>query len=99
VPVSEALSDSGVTFVQALSTALIAAFEPARPSAGIRAVEFSASTQRIFCELTSWASHGMLTALSRPEKPPIPATSASLEMIAGPRRTGWQRRSSRHREP
>ena len=42
----------------------------------------SPTTQRILPKLTSIASHETLTSLSRPENPPIPATLASLEMIA-----------------
>ena len=37
----------------------------------------SSSTQRILPERTSCASHDTLTSLSRPEKPPMPATFAS----------------------
>ena len=74
-----------VIFWQALATAVIAAFEPARVSPGRPgplACVCSPSTQRIEPERTSCASHATLTSLSRPEKPPIPATFASLEMIA-----------------
>ncbi len=74
--------DSSVTFRQAFATAAMAAVEPALPSAGIRPLDAPPTTQRILRVRISWASQETLTLLSRPEKPPIPATSASLLMIA-----------------
>ena len=42
----------------------------------------SSRTQRILPAATSLASQDTLTSLSRPEKPPMPATFALLRMIA-----------------
>ena len=48
------------------------ACRPAGPVRRRRAPVCSPSTQRIEPELTSCASHAVLTSLSRPEKPPMP---------------------------
>ena len=78
-----------VTFRQTFAAAAIATLEPLRVSPGnlpaptpAPAPLWPASTQRILPAATSSASHEMLTVLSRPEKPPIPATLASLPIIA-----------------
>jgi hypothetical protein len=73
-----------VTRAQALATARIADLAPARVSPGAPALPDvdSASTQRMRPARTSPSSHAMLTSVSRPEKPPIPATFACFSMIA-----------------
>ena len=80
------LVEGRVTFAQARATALMAVFEPVRVSPGRRPPPLrppcSPTTQRILPALTACASHAALTSLSRPEKPPIPATLASFRMIA-----------------
>jgi predicted NAD/FAD-dependent oxidoreductase len=73
-----------VTLLQALATARIAARAPARVSPGTPCLPAmaSTSTQRMPPARTSCASHEVLTWLSRPEKPPIPATLAWFSTIA-----------------
>ena len=57
--------------------------EPVRPSCGPpMPVLPSASTQRMRPSATACFSQATLTSLSRPEKPPMPATSAPESMIA-----------------
>src|SRR5205807_3448845 len=64
------------------ATAVMARLAPTRPSPpGPPDPDSLASTQRTRPDCTAFASQPMLTSLSRPEKPPIPATSAPLEMI------------------
>jgi hypothetical protein len=53
---------------------------PIRPSCGIAPLWPSATTQRIWPRSTASASHSTLTRLSRPEKPPMAATSAPPAM-------------------
>ena len=65
-----------VTGVQVCATAFIAVVLPVRPSLPPKPPPVpSVTTQRIFPERTASASQVRLTSLSRPEKPPIPATS------------------------
>ena len=66
-----------VTLLPTCSTAAITAVAPTRPSLRIPNPLASASTQRILPSRTSWASHAVVTWLSRPEKPPMPTTSRS----------------------
>src|SRR3954454_1333694 len=71
-----------VTCLPACWTAAITVLAPTRPSApGPPIPPLSTRTQRILPSRTASASHCTLTSLSRPEKPPIPATFAPLEMI------------------
>jgi hypothetical protein len=71
-----------VTRLQVAATAAMARLEPTRPSRpGPRPDASLVSTQRTRPDCTAFASQLTLTWLSRPEKPPIPATSAPLEMI------------------
>jgi hypothetical protein len=64
-------------------TALIAVWLPVRVSPGkLRPPLESTRTQRSRPARTSAASQDVVTELSRPEKPPIPATLAPLETIA-----------------
>jgi hypothetical protein len=72
-----------VTARQVLATTFIADWLPVRVSPGSPAAwDVSAITQRRRPAATSWASQVALTELSRPEKPPSPATCAFDETIA-----------------
>jgi hypothetical protein len=68
--------------LQAAWTAAIAIVEPVRPSLRSPPPSLSDRTQRSLPAATSLASQAGVTALSRPEKPPMPATSACEAMIA-----------------
>ena len=70
------------TGVQAWLTAAIARRAPVRSSWGSPPPLLSAITQRTLPALTASASQLAVTSLSRPEKPPMPATFASVERIA-----------------
>jgi hypothetical protein len=83
-PVLEPLAVARDAGWHALATARIAGLAPTRVSPGrpgLPAVA-STSTQRILPLRTSCASHEVLTSLSRPENPPMPATFAFFSMIA-----------------
>src|SRR5438270_2619378 len=87
VAVAVAVAVGNVIFRHTRATALSAALDPARVSPGSRPkppaiAVCSPTTQRTCPAATSCASQATPTLLSRPEKPPIPATLASLEMIA-----------------
>jgi hypothetical protein len=73
-----------VTRAQAPASARIADLAPTRLSPGAPALPAvdSASTQRMRPARTSACSQETLTSLSRPEKPPIPATSTCFSMMA-----------------
>src|SRR6476646_5689642 len=85
-PLGDAATLAGrVTARHAFAAAAIAAREPARVSPrrrGPAPVAPSPSTHRMVPARTSCASQDTLTWLSRPEKPPMPATAAFWEMIA-----------------
>ena len=72
-----------VTALHTFATIPNASWLPVRVSPGRRMPwEFPVITQRRRPDETSMASHWGVTELSRPEKPPSPATSAFEEMIA-----------------
>ena len=73
-----------VTALQLLATASIAVWLPVRVSPGRPPPPWveSTMTQRRRPAATSDASHLTVTELSRPENPPRPATSPSLDRIA-----------------
>jgi hypothetical protein len=68
--------------VQVWVTAAIARLAPVRASWGSPPPPLSAITQGTLPACTASASQAAVTSLSRPEKPPMPATFASLERIA-----------------
>jgi hypothetical protein len=70
-----------VTARHVLATIDIAALDPARVSPGAAIPPPSAITHRRWPDLTSDASHDVVTELSRPENPPRPATLAFEDRI------------------
>ena len=69
--------------MQAFATAVMTALEPARPSPPMPPpICPPVRTQEMFPWRTSSANQATLGSLSRPEKPPMPATSAPDSMIA-----------------